>query len=434
MVRRFFASNDAFNGEFAQFLEQERGTGEDVANTVTGILKDVQARGGEAVAEYTARFDGLQLDPSTLTSDNVNLHSLAAQCPADLREAIDFAHDRIATYHAAQRPADHSFTDSAGVELGWRWTALESVGVYVPGGRASYPSSVLMNVVPAKIAGVERIVMVAPAPQGELSPAVAYAALKAGVEEFYPIGGAQAVGALAFGTSNMAPVDKIVGPGNAFVAEAKRQVFGRVGIDTIAGPSEILVIADHTANPDWIAADLLSQAEHDPSSQSILIVVDQAVGGSVEGAVENQLKTLPTGERARESWMNNGAIVVAPDLPAAASIANRIAAEHLELAVEDPDALLPLIRHAGAVFLGHYMPEALGDYVTGSNHVLPTSRAARFSSGLGLYDFLKRMSVQRVGPEGFAAIAPAALRLAEAERLPAHARSISIRSNQGTDG
>ncbi|RCL89494.1 histidinol dehydrogenase [Hyphomonas sp.] len=434
MVRRFFASNDAFNGEFAQFLEQERGTGEDVANTVTGILKDVQARGGEAVAEYTARFDGLQLDPSTLTSDNVNLHSLAAQCPADLREAIDFAHDRIATYHAAQRPADHSFTDSAGVELGWRWTALESVGVYVPGGRASYPSSVLMNVVPAKIAGVERIVMVAPAPQGELSPAVAYAALKAGVEEFYPIGGAQAVGALAFGTSNMAPVDKIVGPGNAFVAEAKRQVFGRVGIDTIAGPSEILVIADHTANPDWIAADLLSQAEHDPSSQSILIVVDQAVGDSVEGAVENQLQTLPTGERARESWMNNGAIVVAPDLPAAASIANRIAAEHLELAVEDPDALLPLIRHAGAVFLGHYTPEALGDYVTGSNHVLPTSRAARFSSGLGLYDFLKRMSVQRVGPEGFAAIAPAALRLAEAERLPAHARSISIRSNQGTDG
>ena len=434
MVRRFFASNDAFNGEFAQFLEQERGTGEDVANTVTGILKDVQARGGEAVAEYTARFDGLQLDPSTLTSDNVNLHSLAAQCPADLREAIDFAHDRIATYHAAQRPADHSFTDSAGVELGWRWTALESVGVYVPGGRASYPSSVLMNVVPAKIAGVERIVMVAPAPQGELSPAVAYAALKAGVEEFYPIGGAQAVGALAVGTSNMAPVDKIVGPGNAFVAEAKRQVFGRVGIDTIAGPSEILVIADHTANPDWIAADLLSQAEHDPSSQSILIVVDQAVGDSVEEAVENQLKTLPTGERARESWMNNGAIVVAPDLPAAASIANRIAAEHLELAVEDPDALLPLIRHAGAVFLGHYTPEALGDYVTGSNHVLPTSRAARFSSGLGLYDFLKRMSVQRVGPEGFAAIAPAALRLAEAERLPAHARSISIRSNQGTDG
>ena len=434
MVRRFQASSAGFNGEFAQFLQQARGTGEDVANIVTGILKDVQARGGEAVAEYTAKFDGLQIDPSTLQSDNVNLHALAAECPPDLRDAIDFAHDRIAAYHAAQRPADHSFTDAAGIELGWRWTALDSVGVYVPGGRASYPSSVLMNTVPAKIAGVERVVMVAPAPKGELSPAVAYAAVKAGVDEFYPIGGAQAVAALAHGTANLAPVDKIVGPGNAFVAEAKRQVFGRVGIDTIAGPSEILVIADHTANPDWVAADLLSQAEHDPSSQSILIVVDQAVGDSVENAVENQLNSLPTGERARESWVNHGAIVTAPDLQAAASIANRIAAEHLELCVEDPDALLPLVRHAGAVFLGHYTPEALGDYVTGSNHVLPTSRAARFSSGLGLYDFLKRMSIQRVGAQGFAAIAPAALRLAEAERLPAHARSISIRTNRDTEG
>ena len=434
MVRRFYASTDAFNGEFAQFLEQERGTGADVAKIVADIIADVRKRGGEAVAEYTAKFDGLQLDPSTLKSDNVDLHALAAECPQDLRDAIDFAHDRIAAYHSAQRPNDHKFTDDAGVELGWRWTALESVGVYVPGGRASYPSSVLMNVVPAKIAGVDRIVMVAPAPKGELSPAVAYAALKAGVEEFYPMGGAQAVAALAYGTSNLAPVDKIVGPGNAFVAEAKRQVFGRVGIDTIAGPSEILVIADHTANPDWVAADLLSQAEHDPSSQSILIVVDEAVGDSVEKAVENQLNSLATGERARESWTNNGAIVVAPDLDAPASIANRIAAEHLELCIEDPDALLPLVRHAGAVFLGHHTPEALGDYVTGSNHVLPTSRAARFSSGLGLYDFLKRMSVQRAGPQGFAAIAPAALRLAEAERLPAHARSISIRTNRDADG
>ena len=300
-------------------------------------------------------------------------------------------------------------------------------------GKSSF-RAVGSNTVPARIAGVERIVMVAPAPKGELSPAVAYAAVKAGVDEFYPIGGAQAVAALAHGTANLAPVDKIVGPGNAFVAEAKRQVFGRVGIDTIAGPSEILVIADHTANPDWVAADLLSQAEHDPSSQSILIVVDQAVGDSVENAVENQLNSLPTGERARESWVNHGAIVTAPDLQAAASIANRIAAEHLELCVEDPDALLPLVRHAGAVFLGHYTPEALGDYVTGSNHVLPTSRAARFSSGLGLYDFLKRMSIQRVGAQGFAAIAPAALRLAEAERLPAHARSISIRTNRDTEG
>ena len=367
-------------------------------------------------------------------TDNVDIHVLATLCPEDLREAIDYAHDRIAAYHYAQKPESHSFTDDSGIELGWRWTAIESVGVYVPGGQASYPSSVLMNVVPAKIAGVERIVMVAPAPEGKLSPAVAYAALKAGVDEFLPIGGAQAVAALAFGTSMLEPVDKIVGPGNAFVAEAKRQVFGRVGIDTIAGPSEILIIADATANPEWIAADLLSQAEHDPTSQSVLITVDEAVSKAVEEAVEKQLKTLSTGERAGRSWNSNGAIILAPDLHVAANIANRVAAEHLELAVEDPDALLPHIRHAGAVFLGHYTPEALGDYVTGSNHVLPTSRAARFSSGLGLYDFMKRMSVQRVGPEGFAALAPAALRLAEAEGLPAHARSISIRSNKASKG
>jgi histidinol dehydrogenase len=266
-----------------------------------------------------------------------------------------------------------------------------------------------------------------------MAPAVAYAALRAGVDEFYPIGGAQAVGALAFGAGRLKPVDKIVGPGNAFVAEAKRQVFGRVGIDTIAGPSEILVIADETANPDWIAADLLSQAEHDPSSQSILIAVDEAVGRAVDNAVDKQLKTLATGERAARSWSSHGAIIIARDLDEAATIANRIAAEHVELAVADPDAMLPKIRHAGAVFLGHHTPEALGDYVTGSNHVLPTSRAARFSSGLGLYDFLKRMSVQRASPEGFAALAPAALRLAEAERLPAHARSVSIRSNAASD-
>jgi histidinol dehydrogenase len=414
-----------------RFLAEDRGGGADVFGVVRAILEDVQKRGGAAVADHTAKFDGLQIDPSTLESDNVNLHALAAECPSDLRGAIDFAHDRIAAYHGAQRPSDHRFTDDAGVELGWRWTALDSVGVYVPGGRASYPSSVLMNIVPARIAGVERIVMVAPAPNGELSPAVAYAALKAGVDEFYPIGGAQAVGALAFGAGALTPVDKIVGPGNAFVAEAKRQVFGRVGIDTIAGPSEILIIADATANPEWIAADLLSQAEHDPSSQSILITVDEAVGKAVDEAVENQLKTLPTAERARESWVNHGAIILVRDRLQAAEVANRIAAEHLELCVDDPDGLLPLIRHAGAVFLGHHTPEALGDYVTGSNHVLPTSRAARFSSGLGLYDFLKRMSIQRAGPQGLDRLAPAALLLAEAERLPAHARSVSIRTNRG---
>lgn len=434
MGRYFKHTDKDFDRLIAAFLKEERGTGDDVANVVRKIIDDVRLKGGEAVAEHTMKFDALALSPATLQSDNVNLHLLATKCPQDLRDAIDFAHDRIARYHEAQRPEDHKFEDEAGVELGWRWTALESVGVYVPGGRASYPSSVLMNVVPAQIAGVDRIVMVAPAPNGELSPAVAYAAVKAGVEEYYPIGGAQAVAALAYGAGQLEPVDKIVGPGNAYVAEAKRQVFGKVGIDTIAGPSEILVIADETANPDWVAADLLSQAEHDPSSQSILITVHEAVGKAVEEAVESQLKTLATGARARESWERHGAIIQLGSLSDAADLANKIAPEHLELSIDEPGALLPRIRHAGAVFLGHHTPEALGDYVTGSNHVLPTSRAARFSSGLGLYDFVKRMSIQRVGPAGLAALAPAALRLATAEGLPAHARSISIRSNQGGKG
>jgi histidinol dehydrogenase len=431
MVRHFDATKAQFDEGLARFLAEDRGKGEDVFGVVRDIIADVRKRGGAAVADYTARFDGLQIDPWRLESDNVNLHALAATCPPDLKAAIDFAHDRIAAYHGAQRPADHRFTDDAGIELGWRWTALDSVGVYVPGGRASYPSSVLMNIVPARIAGVGRIVMVAPAPRGELSNAVAYAALKAGVDAFYPIGGAQAVAALAYGAGALKPVDKITGPGNAYVAEAKRQVFGHVGIDTIAGPSEILVIADGTAHPDWIAADLLSQAEHDPSSQSILITVDEAVGKSVEKAVETALNTLPTAATARESWVDHGAIILVRDRLQAAEVANRIAAEHVQLCVDDPEGLLPLIRHAGAAFLGHHTPEALGDYVTGSNHVLPTSRAARFSSGLGLFDFLKRMSVQKAGPHGLDVLAPAALRLAEAEGLPAHARSVSIRTNRG---
>ncbi|GGB57189.1 MULTISPECIES: histidinol dehydrogenase [Henriciella] len=431
MARWIDATARDFDDVFQAFLKEPRGAVENVAETVREVIRDVRENGGEAVARYTSQFDRLVLDPTTLQSDNVDLHALAAGCPADLKEAIDFAAARIAAYHEKQRPDDHQFTDDAGVELGWRWTALDSVGVYVPGGLASYPSSVLMNTVPAKIAGVKRVVMTAPAPGGQLSPAVAYAALKAGVDEFYPIGGAQAVAALAFGAGHLKPVDKIVGPGNAYVAEAKRQVFGVVGIDTIAGPSEILVIADETANPDWIAADLLSQSEHDASSQSILITVNKAVGTSVDKSVEKQLKSLSTELRAREAWNAHGAIILARSLEQAAEIANEIAAEHLELAIADPDSLLPSIRHAGAVFLGHHTPEALGDYVTGSNHVLPTSRAARFSSGLGLYDFLKRMSVQRAGREGFGALAPAALRLAEAEGLPAHARSVSIRTNEG---
>lgn len=431
MARWLDATQSSFEDQFRAFLDEPRGEVEDVAATVSAVLADVREKGGEAVARYTAKFDRLTLDPVTLQSDNVDLHALAAGCPADLKEAIDFAAQRISAYHERQRPSDNFFKDPDGVELGWRWTPLDSVGVYVPGGLASYPSSVLMNAVPAKLAGVKRVVMTAPAPGGQLSSAVAYAALKAGVDEFYPVGGAQAVAALTFGAGHLAAVDKIVGPGNAYVAEAKRQVFGRVGIDTIAGPSEILVIADGSANPDWIAADLLSQSEHDTSSQSILITVEKPVGKSVEEAVEKQLKTLSTGARARQAWDSHGAIILARDLDQAADIANEIAAEHLELAVDDPDMLLPQIRHAGAVFLGQHTPEALGDYVTGSNHVLPTSRAARFSSGLGLGDFMKRMSVQRAGPDGFAALAPAALKLAEAEGLPAHALSLSIRTNHG---
>lgn len=430
MARRLTSTDPSFLGTFDAFLKEPRGQEESVRGVVHAIIEDVRADGGDAVMRYTEQFDQLLIDAASLQSAAIDLEKLAAVCPPDLCDAIDFAAKRIEAYHALQRPEDHLFTDPQGVSLGWRWTPLDSVGVYVPGGRASYPSSVLMNTVPAKIAGVERIVMVAPAPGGELAPAVAYAALAAGVSEYYPIGGAQAVAALAYGAGNLQPVDKIVGPGNAYVAEAKRQVFGKVGIDTIAGPSEILVIADDTANPDWIAADLLSQSEHDPSSQSILLTPSQSIAQAVAQSVEAQLSQLTTEARAREAWDQHGAVILVTDLNEAAELANQIAAEHLELAVADPDSILPSVRHAGAVFLGHHTPEALGDYVTGSNHVLPTSRAARFSSGLGLYDFMKRMSVQRASREGFAALAPAALRLAEAEGLPAHARSVSIRSNE----
>lgn len=433
MVAKLNASKPDFEDRLKQFLSRRQGGGTAVDGPVREIMADVRGRGGAAVAEYTARFDRLQIDPVLLTSDNVDLHALAAECPDDLKSAIDYAARRIGAYHETQRPADHRFADIEGVELGWRWTPLDSVGVYVPGGRASYPSSVLMNVVPARIAGVERIVMTAPAPDGRLSPAVAYAALSAGVGEFYPVGGAQAVAALAYGAGHLAPVDKIVGPGNAYVAEAKRQVFGEVGIDTIAGPSEILVMADDTANPDWIAADLMSQSEHDPASQSILIALDETLAEAVENAVEALLKTLPEGNCAPLAWQENGLVITAPDRASAARACNIIAPEHLELAIDDPDAILPAIRHAGAVFLGHMTPEVLGDYVTGSNHVLPTSRAARFSSGLGLGDFMKRMSLQRASREGFAALAPAAVKLAQAEGLTAHARSVSVRTARGGD-
>lgn len=421
-----------FDRKFASFLAEPRGEEQDVVGIVSEIIQSVRQQGGAAVADYTRRFDRVDLDPASLSNPQLDLAALADTCPDTVKAAIDFAHDRIAAYHEAQTPPDHKFEDGHGMTLGWRWTALSSVGVYVPGGRANYPSSVLMNMVPAKVAGVKRIVMVAPTPDGVLSPAVAYAAIRAGVQEFYPIGGAQAVAALAYGAGDLKPVDKIVGPGNAFVAEAKRQVFGKVGIDTIAGPSEVCIIADGSVPADWIAADLLSQAEHDPAAQSILITLDAHYGKAVEAALEDQLTRLPTGETARRSWSNHGAIILADSLGAACAISDQIAPEHLELAIENAESVVSNIHHAGAVFVGAWAPEALGDYVTGSNHVLPTSGAARFSSGLGLYDFMKRMSVQSATEAGFHHLAEAAMALAEAEHLPAHQHSVSIRLGKDT--
>jgi histidinol dehydrogenase len=391
-------------------------------------VKDVRARGGAAVAEYTQRFDKVVVDPDSLAAKGIDLFEAAARCKNEVREALDFAAARIEAYHKQQRPADHSFKDKEGLELGWRWNAIDAVGLYVPGGRASYPSSVLMNAIPAKAAGVSRLVMTSPVPGGDLNPAVAYAAVRAGVTEFHPVGGAQAVAALAYGAGKLAPVDKIVGPGNAYVAAAKRIVFGDVGIDTIAGPSEITVVADNKNKPEWIAADLLSQAEHDPMAQSILITDDGAFADRVLDAANAMLgKLSPT---AVESWREHAAIVIAP-LGRAATIVNQIAPEHVEIATADPDVIARDVRHSGAIFLGRWAPEALGDYVTGSNHVLPTSGAARFASGLSVLDFMKRTSIQRVSEQGFNALADAAEILAESEGLPAHRLSVSIRRGGG---
>lgn len=430
-IRRFDAQTDGFAETFGDFLALRRAQGtEDVHTKTAVIVRDVRERGGEAVAAYTQRFDGVAVEEETLAASGIDLFEAAERCSPDVREALDFAAVRIEAYHAQQKPQDHSFVDPAGLELGWRWTAVDAVGLYVPGGRASYPSSVLMNAVPAKAAGVKRIVMTSPVPGGEMNPAVAYAAVRAGVTEFYPIGGAQAVAALAYGAGKLKPVDKIVGPGNAYVAAAKRIVFGDVGIDTIAGPSEITVVADNQNNPDWIAADLLSQAEHDPLAQSILITDDAEWASRVEAAVEKQMAQLATGPTVAEAWRDYGAIVVAP-LDRAAAIVNQIAPEHVELAVADPDAIAKDIRHSGAIFLGRFAPEALGDYVTGSNHVLPTSGAARFASGLSVLDFMKRTSIQRISEQGFRHLAQAAETLAKAERLPAHGLSVSIRRGEG---
>ncbi|MEO0979125.1 MAG: histidinol dehydrogenase [Pseudomonadota bacterium] len=430
MVHRLNKSEAGFDAKFEALLSSKREVSEDVDLVVRDIIDAVRSNGDRAVLDYTAKFDRLDADSmAALTVSEEEIDRAVCQVPAETLEALQLAHDRISAHHARQMPQDDRYQDALGVELGSLWTAIEAVGVYVPGGLASYPSSVLMNVVPARVAGVDRIVMVVPSPDGVLNPLVLAAAKVAGVTEIYRIGGAQAIAALAFGTETIAPVAKIVGPGNAYVAAAKRRVFGTVGIDMIAGPSEVLIVADGENNPDWIAADLLAQAEHDTAAQSILITDSSDLAQEVEKAVESQLKTLPREEVARASWADFGAIIVVEDLDTAMPLANRIAPEHLELAVADPEDLLKKVRNAGAVFLGHYTPEAIGDYVGGSNHVLPTARSARFSSGLSVLEFVKRTSILKCNADNLRALGPAAMTLGESEGLSAHARSVSIRLN-----
>jgi histidinol dehydrogenase len=427
---RLNQSDPDFETGFTALLAMKREVAEDVAHAVRTIIADVRARGDTALIEHTEKFDRLALEAGQLRVSDVDIQAAAASITPGQRDALKLAHDRITSFHQRQLPADDRYTDGAGVELGTRWTAIEAVGLYVPGGTAAYPSSVLMNAVPARVAGVERIVMVTPTPGGRINPLVLFAASLAGVDEIYRIGGAQAIAALAYGTDTVAPVAKIMGPGNAYVAAAKRQVFGTVGIDLIAGPSEVCVVADGENDPDWIAADLLAQAEHDAACQAILVTDSAALADNVAAAVDRQLKTLPRGETAGVSWRDVGAIIVVKSLAAALELANRIAPEHLELAVADPEMLLTRVRNAGAVFLGRYTPEVIGDYVGGPNHVLPTARSARFSSGLGVLDFLKRTTLLKLGPDQLRALAPAAITLAEAEGLDAHARSVSIRLNR----
>ena len=430
--RRLDASAPNFEQAFAAFLARNRDSDENVDRIVADIVADVRARGDAALLEYTRKFDRVDTDIAGLRLSDGQRLAAAAQVPTAQREALQFAARRIEAFHRALLPKDVDFTDASGTRLGARYRALDSVGVYVPGGTAAYPSSVLMNIVPAKVAGVSRVVMVVPTPNGVLNPLVMLAAEIAGADEVWRIGGAQAVAALAYGTESLQPVDKITGPGNAYVAAAKRRVFGQVGIDLIAGPSEILVVADGRNDPTWIAADLLSQAEHDQSSQSVLITDDALFAEEVTRAVDTELRTLARSAIAGASWRDNGAIIVVPDLVASAPIIDRIAAEHVELAMEPAAAevLAGKIRHAGAIFLGRHTPEAIGDYVAGTNHVLPTSRAARFSGGLGVIDFMKRTSLVACTPDALAALGPAALALAEAEGLGAHGRSVAIRLNR----
>ena len=423
-------SSADFGNAFRAFLAMTRETAADVEAACRRIVEDVARRGDAAVIDATRQFDRLELDASRLGVARQEIEGAVKACDPETIAALEFARDRIESFHRRQMPKDERFTDALGVELGWRWNAIESVGLYVPGGTAAYPSSVLMNAIPAKVAGVVRVVMVVPSPGGKLNPLVLAAAHLAGVSEIYRVGGAQAVAALAYGTATIAPVAKIVGPGNAYVAAAKRLVFGKVGIDMIAGPSEVLVIADHTANPAWIAADLLAQAEHDANAQSILITDDRDLARDVGHAVEAHLASLPRADIARASWQNLGAIIRVRNLDESIALADALAAEHLEIMTQDPEALATKIRNAGAVFLGSHTPEAIGDYVGGSNHVLPTARSARFSSGLSVLDFMKRTSLLKCGPDQLRKLGAAAITLGKAEGLDAHARSIGIRLNQ----
>ena len=418
-----------FAERFSAFLATKRESAADVELAVRAIIDGVIKGGDGALAEFTHKFDRVDLGRIGLKVTGAELEAAYAACDRRSLDALALARERIEAYHRRQLPKDDRFTDALGVELGHRWTAIEAVGLYVPGGTAAYPSSVLMNAVPAKVAGVPRVVMVVPAPDGKLVPLVLAAARLAGVDEIYRVGGAQAVAALAYGTETIKPVAKIVGPGNAYVAAAKRVVFGKVGIDMIAGPSEVLILADRNGHPDWIAADLLAQAEHDVSAQPILITDDEGLGREVEKAVEAQLKSLPRTEVASASWHNFGAIIRVRTLGEAIPLIDAIAPEHLEIDAADPESLAAQVRNAGAIFIGSHTPEAIGDYVGGSNHVLPTARSARFSSGLGVLDFMKRTSILKCGPEQLRALGPAAIALGEAEGLVAHARSVAMRLN-----
>ncbi len=427
MPLRLDSSAPDFEQRFQAYLETGREDAEKVDAAVAVIIARVIAEGDDALVDYTRRFDRLNVTADGLRIGPDEIAAACEACPADLKAAIDTAASRIEAFHRRQLPSGYSYDDGLGNRLGLRWTAVAAAGLYVPGGLAAYPSSVLMNAIPGKVAGVPRLVMVVPTPDGKLAPAVLAAAHRAGIDEIYRVGGAQAIAALAHGTSTIRPVDIIVGPGNAYVATAKRMVFGRVGIDTVAGPSEILVVSDAASDPTWIAIDLLSQAEHDTSARSILITDDRVFADKVAAGIEDELSRLPRAAIAGASWRDHGAIIIVPALADAPALVDRIAPEHLELAVDDPEWLAAQVRNAGAIFLGRHSPEAVGDYVAGPNHVLPTSGAARYASGLGVLDFMKRTTLVNCAPAGIAAIGPAALTLAQAEGLGAHARSVAVR-------